>query len=174
MVMLLAAALTYVLVHGSHNIISGTNVSIESALVKRDVYGSDFLWFRSKGQGYLIRDQATLERIDRLFDPERALDPEAERIRTELRPLERRESELDREIDALTDRDEGPELSAAEEQKLDRLRQEMGGLHSKMRVLERQEEEVDRKRDALEAQAEQQMVPILEDAVRSGVARPVR
>ena len=174
-VMLLAAiALSYVFVNGSHNIISGTNVSIETALVKRDDYGSNFLWFRSKGQAYLIRDQAALERIDHLFDTQRAFNPEAERIRKELRPLERRESELDHEIDALTDRDEGPALTAAEEQKLDRLQREMAELRPKMRTLERQEEDLDRKQDALEAQAEKQMVPILEDFVRSGVAKLVR
>src|SRR3954464_15873378 len=115
--MLLATALTYVLVHGSPNIMSGTDVSIETAAIRRNAYDGDFIWFRSKGHNYVIRDQATLEQIDRLFDAQRAFEPEAERIRTELRPLEDRESELDHEIDALTDRDEGPALTAAEGQK---------------------------------------------------------
>ncbi len=170
---ILAIALTYVLMRGSHNVISGTNASLEKALAKRETYGSDFIWFSDRSKEYVIRDSATVERIDRLFDAQRAFDPEAERIARELRPLERRESELDHEIDALTDRDEGPELTAAEEQKLDDLRREMGALHPKMRVLERQEDEIDRKRDAAEAEAERRMVPILEQAVRSGVARPV-
>ena len=170
---ILAIALTYVLVHGSTTIISGSTASIERALAKREAYGSDFIWFRDRGQEYIIRDEATLERIDHLFDAQRAFDPEAERIRRELRPLERRESKLDHEIDALTDRDEGPELTAAEKETLEDLRREMAVLRPKMRDLERQEEEVDRKRDAAEAEAERRMVPILEEAVRKRVASPV-
>jgi hypothetical protein len=169
-----ALALTYVLVHGSQSIMSGPNVSLESALMKRASYGSDFIWFHDHGKEYVIRDAATVDRILHLFDPEHAFDPEAERIERELRPLEKRESELDDEIDALTDRDEGPALTAAEEQKLERLRKEMDALHPKMRALERQEEEVDHKRDAAEAEAERRMVPILEESVRSGIAVTVR
>lgn len=172
---LLAIALTYIFVHGANNIIiSGSTASLELAQATRDTYGCDFLWFRDHGTVYVIRDKATLERIDRLFDAERAFDPESRRIERELRPLERRESELDDQIDALTDRDEGPELTAAEEQNLDRLRREMETLRPKMRILERQEEEIDRKRDAAEEDAERRMVPILEEAVRSGVATTVR
>src|SRR6266550_8514295 len=173
--MLLALALTYVFVRGSHSIIrSGGNLSLNQALAKGEMYGHDFLWFRTAGRRYLIRDAATLERIDRLFDPQRAFDPDAERVREKLRPLEERESELDHEIDALEDRDEGPALTAAEERRLDSLRREMEDLRPQMRALERQEDEVDRKRDALEAEAERQMLPILEEAIRSGIATEVR
>jgi hypothetical protein len=45
----------------------------------------------------------------------RVYKPEMKRIKQEQRPLERRESELDHEIDALTDRDEGRALTAAQE-----------------------------------------------------------
>lgn len=171
---LLAIALTYVFMHGSTNIISGSTVSLQHALAQRDAYGADFLWFRDHGEEYVIRDAVTLERIDHLFDAAHAFDPESKRIERELQPLERRESELDERIDALTDRDEGPELTAAEKQDLDRWRAEMRTLHPKLRDLERQEEEIDRKRDAAEHDAERRMVPILEEAVRSGVATRVR
>jgi hypothetical protein len=169
-----ALALTYVLVHGSQSIMSGPDVSLDRALAKRATYGNEFIWFRDHGKDYVIRDAATLDRVLHLFDAEHAFDPDAERIERELRPLEKRESELDEEIDALTDRDEGPALTAAEEQKLDRLQKEMDALHPKMRALERQEAEIDRKRDAAEAEAERRMVPILEEAVQKGVAVNVR
>jgi prefoldin subunit 5 len=166
---------SYVFVRGSHNIISGGNLCLNQAVAKRKIYGQDFLWFHTAGRRYLIRDAGTLERIDRLFDPERAFDPEAERVSQQLRPLEQRESELDHEIDALEDRDEDEApLSAAEEQRLDSLRREMDNLRPQMRALERHEEEIDRKRDALEAEAERQMLPILAEAIRSGIATEVR
>lgn len=177
MVMLLAIALTYVFVHGSHNIISGGNASLNVMLAKRDQYGSSFLWFRRGTNEYLIRDEAILNRVDRLFDPVRASDPEAKSVRDRLRPLEKRESQLDKEIDALSDRDadEGdPPLTAAEEDRLNKLRREMDDLHARLRVLETQENDLDRKRDALEADAERRMVPVLDEAIRQGTAVRIR
>lgn len=172
--MLATIALTYILVRGSDQIMSGPTVSLETALRKRDSYGENFIWFRSHGSEFLIRDAATLDRIDHLFDPRRALKSEAKRIKDELRPVERRESEIDEEIDDLTDRDEGPALTAAERQRLDSLQREMRELQPKLRVLERQEEAIDRKMDEREADAEEKLVPILEDAVRTGVAKQIR
>jgi seryl-tRNA synthetase len=172
--MLATLALTYILVRGSDQIMSGPTISIETALRKRDAYGEDFIWFRSHGSEFLIRDAATLDRIDHLFDPRRALKSDAKRIKHELRPLERRESELDDEIDELTDRDDGPELTATEQHRLDSLRQEMRELRPRLHALERQEEDIDQKMDEREKEAEEKMVPILEDAVRSGIAKPVR
>jgi prefoldin subunit 5 len=132
------------------------------------------MWFKKDGREYLIRDGMTLDRIEGLFEPERAYEPEAKRVRRELRPLERRESELDRQIDALTDRDEGPRLTADEEDRLRDLRREMNEVQKQMRVLERQQDAIEHTRDALEADAERRMLPILDEAVRSGVARPTR
>jgi phage shock protein A len=172
--MLLAIALSYVLVRGSEHMLTGPDVSLNVALARRDAYGSDFMWFKKDGREYLIRDAVTLDRLDRLFEPARAYKPEAKRVKRELRPLERRESELDRQIDALTDRDEGPRLTTAEEDRLRDLRRELAGVQRDLRTLEQQEEEIDRKRDALEADAERRMLPILEEAVRRRVATAVQ
>ena len=173
--MLLAIAVSYVLVHGSNQLMSGPNISLDVALAKRDAYGSDFMWFKKDGREYLIRDAGTLARIHTLFDRAHVLKPEAKRIKYELRPLEDREEQLDREIDRLTDRDDDdPALTAAEEKHLDSLRAEMKQLRPKMHALERQEDEIDRKRDALEAEAERDMVPILDEAIRNGTATKPR
>src|SRR5437588_12603538 len=98
--MLLAIAFSYVLVRGSEHMLTGPDVSLNVALARRDKYGSDFMWFKKDGREYLIRDGGTLDRIEGLFEPARAYKPEAKRVRGELRPLEQRESELDRQIDA--------------------------------------------------------------------------
>jgi phage shock protein A len=172
--MLLAIAFTYILVYGgSQNIRSGPDVSLDVALAKRDQYGGDFLWFKKDGHRYLIRDAATLARVQALFERARVYKPESKRVKGEARSLERRESQLDREIDELTDRDEGPPLTAAEEDHLRDLRRELESVEGQLRVLERQEEEIDRKRDALEAEAEKQLGPILDEAIRSGAAAEV-
>jgi len=173
--MLLAIAFSYVLVHGSNQIVSGSSMTLTAALAKREAYGSNFLWFKKDGHRYLIRDAATLDRIDHLFDRVRVWDPDADRLRDKIRPLEERESKLDHEIDALTDRDDDDaQLPAAEENHLRDLEREMNGVEQELRKLERQQDELDRKRDALEAEAETDMVPILDEAIRNGVATEIR
>ena len=166
----LAMAITYVLIHGSTNIMAtGGDLNLHAALAKKAEYGSQFLWFQRHGEGYVIRDAATLERIDHLFDAQRAFDPEAERVRNRMRPLEKRESKLDHEIDALEDDDE--KLTADDHQRLRDLQREQRDVEAQLRVLEREEDAIDRKRDAREADAERRMVPILDEAIRSGVAK---
>jgi prefoldin subunit 5 len=163
-------AITYVLIHGSSNIMAtGGDLNLHAALAKKAEYGSHFIWFQRHGEGYVIRDAATLDQIDHLFDAQRALDPDAERLRDRLRPLEKRESKLDHEIDALEDGDE--KLTSDDRQRLRDLQREMRDVEAQLRVLEREEEAIDRKRDAREADAERRMVPILDEAIRSGVAK---
>jgi hypothetical protein len=50
----------------------------------------------------------------------------------------------------------------------------MDNVEHQLRILERQEDEIDRKRDELEEQAERDMEPILDQAIRGGVASTVR
>jgi septal ring factor EnvC (AmiA/AmiB activator) len=168
--LILATIVSYVLIHGSTNkILSGPNINLTSVLAKRSEYGHDFLWFRTAKGAYVIRDAATLERVDRLFDAEQALDPDSERLRAKMRPLEKRESQLDREIDAIEDDDDHNDRDDA---RLSKLHSEMREVEEQLRVLEREEEALDHRRDALEAEAERRMAPVLEDAIRSGIARP--
>ena len=172
--MLLAIAFSYVLVRGSHMMMTGPDMSLGVGLAKREQYGNNFLWFTRGRHQYLIRNTAMLDRIDHLFDAKRFYDPKAEGIRDQLRPLERRESDLDHATEAFENRDAGPPLTAAELKRVEELRHEKAALHDRMHDLEKQEDEIDRKRDALEADAERAMVPILDEAIRNGVATEVR
>lgn len=168
--MLLAIAVTFILVQGE-NVRSGPNVSLDVALAKRDAYGSDFLWFKKDRHEYLIRDAATLQHMQALFERTHAYKAEAKRAKREVRALEMRESQLDRQIDALADRDR---LTAAEEDQLRDFRRELDTLRSQLRPLEVQADELERKRAVLEAEAERAMLPMLDDAIRSGVAAQIR
>lgn len=163
----LATVLSYVLIHGSTNkIMTSANVNIQAALARRSEYGGEFLWFRTREGSYVIRDAATLARIDHFFDAERELDPEAERLRARLRPLEDRERELDHLIDAIEDHEGGDRTRLAT------LKSEMRDVEGRLRVLEREEEDLDHRRDAREAEAERRMFSILPELVRNGVAQP--
>jgi hypothetical protein len=149
---------------------TGGDLNLHAALAKKSEYGSQFLWFQRRGEGYVIRDAATLEQIDHLFDAQRAFDPEAERLRDRLRPLETRESKLDHEIDALSDQDD-EKLTSDDRQRLRDLEREQRDLEAQLRVLEREEDALDRRRDAREEEAERRMVPILDEAIRTGLAK---
>jgi len=164
---------SYVFVRGGTSIISGGSLELTSVIAKRDRYERNFLWVRTEaGREYLIRDEATLARIERLFAPARAFDPEMERLHQRMHPLERRESALDREVDRLTDRDEDDApMTSAEQQRLRERQRELRDVQTQLREHEREEERLDRKRDALEEEAERQLWPIVDEAVRAGLAR---
>ena len=161
-----SSAGTYVFVRGSNNM--SANLDLERSLQIRRQYGSNFLWMRHGGHTYLIRDVDTLDAIDALFRPMNALDPEYERLHAKMKPLEKRENQLDDEADAISDDDD---RSERDEARLRDLHRELRDVERDLRVLEREEEELDRKQEQLEAEAEKAMVPILRDAIRKGIAK---
>jgi DNA repair exonuclease SbcCD ATPase subunit len=160
-------ALTYVFVPGGPNIISA-NLDLQRALTIRREHGSHFLWFKRDGHAYVIRDRETLDRIDALFADARAMDPDQERLHAKMRPLEDRENDLDREADAISDDDH---RTRRDEEHLRELQRELRDVESKLRDYEREEERLDRRRDRLEMDAEAKMVPIVDDAIRRGIAK---
>jgi hypothetical protein len=164
---------SYVFMRGGTNIISGGPLELNAVVAKRYEYQGNFLWVRTgAGREYLIRDEATLARVDRLFAPVRVSDPQMERLHERMRPLERRESTLDRQVDALSDRDDDDTpLTRDEQQRLHELQREQRDVQSQLREYEREEEALDRKRDALEEEAERQLWPIVDEAVNKGLAQ---
>jgi len=166
---LVLLALTYVLVGGDSNNLMSSNVDINRAIAVRDRYGAHFLWVKRDGVGYVIRDAATLDAIDRLFEPSRAFSPELERLRAKMRPLEKRENRLDKEIDAIEDMDEG--VTQSDRARLRDLKHEMRDVQVRLREYEREEESLDRRQDRLEQEAEERMIPLVDEAIRKGVAK---
>ena len=157
----------YVFVPHGSNMMS-SNVDLDRALAVRHRFGSHFLWVREKGVEYVIRDEATLERIDHLFDSAHALSPEAERLHARMRPIEKREEQLDAEIDAISDDEQ---RTARDEEHRHDLEGRLRDVESQLRDLEREEEALDAKQDRLEDEAERRMMPIIDEAIRTGVAK---
>src|SRR5438874_1290045 len=159
-------ASSYVFVRSSNSMTS--NVGIERSVAIKRQYGSNFLWMRVDGRAYLIRDANTLDAIDALWGPVRALDPDYERVHARIRPLEEKERRIDHESDAISDDDN---RSAADEARLRDLEREQRDVERELRVYEREEEELDRKEERLEREAERAMIPIVRDAIRKGIAK---
>jgi cell division protein FtsB len=157
----------YVFVPHTSNMMSA-NVDLDRALAVRHRFGSHFLWVREKGVEYVIRDEATLDRIEHLFDSANALSPETQRLHERMRPLEDRERRLEREADAISDDDD---RSPRDEDHLRVLERQLRDVESQLRDLEREQEALEAKHDRLEDEAERKMMPIIEEAIRSGLAR---
>ena len=161
-------ALTYVFIpHDANNMMSA-NLDLPRALQVRRSHGTHFLWFERDGRTYVIRDQATLNRIEDLFDDVRAMGPDLERLHDKMRPIEERERVLDHEADAVSDDDH---RSSRDEERLRDLQRELRDVEVKLRDYEREEERLEHEQDRREARAEAKMVPIVDDAIRSGIAK---
>ena len=78
------------------------------------------------------------------------------------------EEQLDKEIDAISD-DENRTLR--DEERLRELERRMRDVESQLRVFEREEEDLDAKQDRLEEEAERRMMPIIDEAIRTGLAK---
>ncbi len=127
--------------------------TFEEFAVAKKRYGKDFLWVKLHGRTYVIKNAATLGRVHALFAPVRALEPEIERV-------SREEEALDRQMDAISD---GPE-EEKDEALLEKLRARAGEIRKRERALDRREEE-------LSCTAEKSMWPVVEEAIRSGMAQ---
>jgi bla regulator protein blaR1 len=164
--LLAGSSLSYVWVRHDRQNISMSHLDLDRALQLRDRLGANFIWFRLGGVEYVARDAATLEAIDRLWEPYRASDPEYDRLMERLHPLEKKEAALDREHDALEEQEEH-----ADRARLRELERQLEVVQRQLRVLEDEERRMDEKREAIERDVERRMVPVLEEAVRKGTAR---
>lgn len=135
----------------------GTSIDAFNGVSKRFGDGP-YLWVRRDGREYLITDETTVLRAEALFEPEARLSPEQSAIGRE-------EARLDKEADHLEDRDE--RLTAAEHKRLDEIR-------ARLRAIEQREKELDDQQEALEREAERALWPLVDGAIRAGLAKAVR
>lgn len=80
--------------------------------------GGELLWFRSGGQGYLVRDPEILARARAVLQDQRDLDPEIEAAERRSKSIEAREERLDREEERL-------------EEQLERIENERDAIHDR-------------------------------------------
>lgn len=134
-----------------------------------DRWSGSYFWVRHEGREYLIRDAATLATIATVFAPMHAAGAELEKLHRRMRPVEQQERDIERRMDDIEDADD--EVSAADRQRLSELRDELRGIQKQIRVLEEEENRLDAKHEALETEAEKRLVPVIEQAIRSGAAK---
>ena len=151
--------------------ISNMSASVDELMALRSRFSGDFLWFRRGGEEYLISDRAMVEEAARFFDPLRALRPQQRALADRERKLDREEEALDREHDAATDSDEYRD--ARFDGDLRAVETRLRAVQEQQRDLDRDERILDEREEDLEKAAEAKLDRLFDDALRSGLARPL-
>jgi hypothetical protein len=131
-------------------------MSLQEWKAIRQAYPGKVLWVRRNGRDYLIRDETTILRAHALFAEDLQQSPERQAVGRE-------QSKLDKEADRLEDKNR---RTAAEDRRLDEL-------HARLRVLAQREKELDDRQEALEREAERALWPLVDSAIRAGLAKPL-
>ena len=146
---------SYVLTSSINRALISGGMTIENVVNLRNKYNEQFLWVRTADGTWLIEDPDYLERATAFFAAEIAIGPEQRAVAQEERKLDQEEERLDKMRDA------GKDVDMRE---LNRRQKEVG----------RREKELDERQEALERIAEDKLWALIDDAIRRGVARPVR
>jgi len=142
-----------------------TFVSVEKSLV------GPVLWVQRDGRRYEIRDSSILERAAEAMEPVTKIKEEYEAFRQRARPVYDEEEDLDREIDAAEEAGESGDR--ADEARIDDLRAQRRELKPRLRAVEAEERELDAREERADAAAERIIDDLVDEAMRSGLARPI-
>jgi len=141
----------YIIKIDDHTTISGADV--DSIVAVAEEFRGPVFSARRNGREYLVRDETFLLRVRALFAPQLALAPEQTAIGRE-------EAALDREEERLED----APRTAANERRLDEVR-------AKQRALAKREKALDEREEQIERAAERALWPMVDDAIRTGMAK---
>ena len=174
---------------GSHQTMVATNRDGHSAIrrLERELDGP-FIWLRQDGHEYVITDPATIEKFRAMFDDLAEIDDleldleidveeiEAlveEELETKMKRLEARMEEIEDEIDR------GSFAALAEigdvvaEIDLERIEEIARIAEVTARQVELRAGDIEAWAHDLETRIDEEAIPLLEDAIRDGIARPI-
>jgi len=137
-------------------------------------YGSEFVWVRSNGRNYVIRDAATLAEVRNAFREVEAMEPAMREVERRLKPFEQRMEVIEERVDSygdqLGDEDLRDSTRDAIETKLRDAEDDMRDIERQMESVEREMEKLDKEIERLEAVAERNFERIVERAIDKGIA----
>lgn len=155
----------YALHEGDTRITISGDTSLDSVRELNQTFSGDFLWVRRGGKEFLIRDEILLDRVRALFAPQRALGPEQATVAREEAALDHEEDDLDDDVAQAI-------LPAHRQDCLRHTR--LGEIHTRQEEISRRESELDRREEELDRQAEAALWPLVDDAIRDGLAVRLR
>jgi chromosome segregation ATPase len=132
------------------------------------------LWVRRGGRHYEIRDASILDRAAEALRPVTAVNDEYAAFERRARPVYDEEEELDRQIDAIEDRDDADgDDGDRDETRLADLRAQRRDLRERLRAVEAEDHELDARQEAADAELDRFIARLVDEAMRQGLARPI-
>jgi len=157
-----------------------TGMDIDHFVALRKARTGDFLWFRRDGKRYLVTDAGVLDAARKALQPSDEVRREMDDVSARLKPYEDREEEIDREETALDDaaealegRDDAAERDRVETRRLE-IKAQRRALRSEMRPLEAEERRLEAREREVEIVVDAELERLADDALRLGLAQPVR
>jgi len=189
---------SYILIRGQEETADGVSVVMSGSIddidrVKRLRKGGEaVLWFRQNGKEYVVRDAATLARVEALFEPMNKLGDEQSKLGDRQSALGDRQSALGDQQSELGDRQSAVAEKLADRARsgkstddLERQLEDLGGqqeelgqkqeeLGRQQEALGREQEKLGRRQEELSREAERQLGVMMSDVVARGLAQEVR
>ena len=166
-------SMSYVYKRGdsSYTRLSGP-ISMIGAVAKR--YGREFVWVRTNGRSYVIRDAATLTAVRNAFREVEAMEPSLREVEKRLQPFERQMETIEERVDAfgdqLDDENLGDSTRDAIEAKLRDAENDLRDVERRMAGIEREMERLEKEVEKREEVAEERFERIVKRAIETGVA----
>jgi len=136
-----------------------TSGCADSRDFKRVEHGGDVFWFARNGHDYFVRDAATLDRLEQLFEPQRALGKQQGALGRQQGELGRRQAAIGRQ-QADADHEQQRELSRQQRE-----------LATEQRALGAKQHELGKRQAELAHELDRQLQTIEDDLIRNGSAR---
>ena len=157
-----------------------TGMDIDDFVALRKAQRGDFLWLRRDGKRYLVTDAGVLDAARKALGPSDEVRREMDDVSARLKPYEDREEQIDREetalddaADALEGRDDAAERDRVETRRLE-IKAQRRVLRSEMRPLEEEERRLEAREREVEIVVDAELERLADDALRRGLAQPVR
>jgi hypothetical protein len=157
-----------------------TGMDIDDFVRLRKARTGDFLWFRQDGKRHLVTDAGVLDAARKALQPSDEVRREVKDLNARLKPYEDREEEIDREDSALDDAEDALESGddEAERRRIESRRLEIeaerSALRSEMRPIEEEERRLEKREREIEVVVDAELERLADDALRRGLAQPVR
>lgn len=177
-----SSELSYVLLRDNHNFMQGTTNDIVEARRLRQGK-EDLLWARKGNTRYVIRDAATLSRfqsnfaeVQRLGSKQGELGGQQGKLGEQQGKLGERMGQLGMQQATLAGKDsvDANKRMAQLDQEQAQLDQKMAALDAQQQQLDKQQSVLDRQQQAAQANAQREVQKLLDEAIRNGVAQPVK
>ncbi|HEX3582446.1 MAG TPA: hypothetical protein VH087_11840, partial [Thermoanaerobaculia bacterium] len=158
-------------VYSDGDVTYANGISMDDLSGLRRAYGHHFAYFERGGQGYLITDADTLDRIAAVYEPQQKLGRQQAELGQKQGALGAQQAELGREQARIGMRRAAHDQSESLERRQEELGKQQDKLGEKQDALGKQQEAMGQQQEEFSRQAERQIAVIFDQAIRTGIAK---